>query len=122
MRTKTLMLCLAVAFVIGVAFANQLPRTLTKLTGGGPDAASKWTVIAMQTPGEPALSARLAATNSVLIYWASSETTYHLVVATNMTNPVWATPAETVQDDNTNKFILMTPQAGLYYFQLEKNQ
>jgi hypothetical protein len=122
MKLKSFVLGIAVVFIISLTFANQLPRTLTKLTGGGPDATSKWTVIVMQTPGEPSLSARLAATNSVMVYWASTETNYHLVVATNMTNPVWLPPPESVQDDNTDKFILTTPTAGLHYFQLEKNQ
>jgi hypothetical protein len=122
MKLKSFALCIATVSIIGVAFANQLPRTLTKLTGGGPEPSQMWTVIAMQTPGEPSLSARLADTNSVMIYWASTETNYHVVVATNMTNPVWLTPPENVQDNTTDKFILMTPTAGLHYFQLEKNQ
>lgn len=122
MRTKTLVLGGALAFALSIAFAGQLPRILTKLTGGGPESSQKWTVIALHTPGEPALSARLADTNSVVVYWPSSETNYHLVVATNRADMHWLTPPESIQDDNTNKFILMSPQAGLYYYQLKKNQ
>lgn len=121
MKTKTLMLCGVLAFVLSVTFAGQLPRSLIKLTGGGPETSKQWTVIAMQTPGEPALSARLVETN-VMVYWPSSETNYHLMVATNQAEMAWLTPSENIQDDNTNKFILMTPQAGLYYYQLEKNR
>jgi hypothetical protein len=140
MRTKTIILGGALlALVAGIAGADpvpgtqirgQAPRTWTQVPGGGSTPAqvaqggqaTPWRVYALQTPGEPALTAESAGDNSVTVHWPASATNYSLVVATNRARMVWQAPAETIQEDGTNKFIRLIPQAGVYYYQLERNK
>jgi hypothetical protein len=69
------------------------------LTGGF------WALYAVQTPGTPVLSIRLTTTNTAMVYWTSPSTGYNLQVNTNLATANWVTPAETVQDNDTIKFI-----------------
>jgi len=140
MRTKTIILGGALLVLIaGIAGADpvpgtqirgQAPRPWTLVTGGGSASAqvapsnrsTPWRVYALQTPGEPALAAESVSDNSVMVHWPAAATNYSLVVTTNRARMDWRAPAENIQEDGTNRFILMTPQAGLYYYQLERNK
>jgi hypothetical protein len=112
------------ACVAGVALARQIPLTLTKLTGSSTAAGqtNQWMLLALQTPGQPPLGAELYSNNVVKVYWPLSATNYSLILATNGAQSVWLSPPEQIQADDANQFILTSPQAGVYYYKLERNQ
>ena len=123
MKTKTTLFCgLLIVLVAGLAAAGQLPRTVTKIAGGLKSAGTEWTVLALQTPGEPELGAQLVSSNVVKVFWPLETTNYTLGTATNMAKITWRPSPEGVQTDGTNKFILMTPQSGVYYYRLMKDK
>ena len=65
------------------------------------------------------LSIKLTTTNTAMIYWLSPSTGYNLQVNTNLATTNWVTPSETVQDNNTNKFIIVNPPAGNRFYRLK---
>ena len=83
------------------------------LTGGF------WALYAVQTPGAPVLSIKLTTTNTAQVYWPSPSTGYNLQVNTNLATTNWVTPAETVTDNGTIKYIIVNPPAGNRYFRLK---
>ena len=83
------------------------------LTGGF------WALYAVQTPGAPVLNIKLTTTNTAQVYWPSPSTGYNLQVNTNLVTTNWVTPAETVQDNGTIKFILVNPPAGNRFYRLK---
>ena len=82
------------------------------LTGGF------WALYAVQTPGAPVLSIKLTTTNTAQIYWPSPSTGFNLQVSTNLVSTNWVTPAETLQDNGTIKFIIVSPPAGNRFYRL----
>jgi hypothetical protein len=84
------------------------------LTGGF------WALYAVQTPGTPVLSVKLTATNTAQVYWPSPSTGYNLQVNTSLATANWGTPAETVQDNGTIKFIIVNPPTGNRFYRLVK--
>jgi hypothetical protein len=78
-----------------------------------------WTFFAVQTPGAPVLSIKLTDANAVMIYWPSPSAGFNLQVNTNLGPASWAAPSEMVNDDGTNKYILVTAPAGNAYFRLK---
>jgi hypothetical protein len=83
------------------------------LTGGF------WALYAVQTPGAPVLSIKLTTTNTAQVYWPSPSTGFNLQVSTNLAASVWAAPVETVQDNGTIKFIIVSPPGGNRYYRLK---
>ncbi|MDB6108458.1 MAG: hypothetical protein JWR69_208 [Pedosphaera sp.] len=83
------------------------------LTGGF------WSLFAVQTPGAPALSIKLTPTNTAMVSWASPATGFNLQVTTNVAGGVWTTPAETVQNNGTIKFIIVNPPTGNRFYRLK---
>jgi hypothetical protein len=84
------------------------------LTGGF------WSLFAVQTPGAPLLSIRSTATNTVVVSWPSPSTGFSLQQNTGLNTTNWVAPSESVTDDGTNKFIIVTPPAGNRFFRLSK--
>jgi hypothetical protein len=66
----------------------------------------------------PLLSSRLTTTNTVMVYWPSPSTGFSLQVNTNPPTPIWSTPAETVTDNGTIKFIIVAPATGNRFYRL----
>ena len=83
------------------------------LTGGF------WSLYAVQTPGAPVLSIKLTTTNTAQVYWPSPSTGFNLQVSTNLATTNWITPAESVTDNGTIKFIIVNPPAGNRYYRLK---
>jgi len=83
------------------------------LTGGF------WALYAVQTPGAPVLSIKLTTTNTTQVYWPSPSTGFNLQVNTNLVSTNWVTPAETVQDNGTIKFIIVNPPTGNRFYRLK---
>jgi hypothetical protein len=84
------------------------------LTGGF------WSLFAVQTPGAPLLIIKLTSTNTAMVYWPSPSTGYGLQVSTNLTTTNWLTPPESVTDDGTIKYIIVSPPTGSRFYRLLK--
>ena len=83
------------------------------LTGGF------WSLYAVQTPGAPVLSIKLTTTNTAQVYWPSPSTGWNLQVNTNLVSTNWVTPAESVTDNGTIKFIIVNPPSGNRFYRLK---
>ena len=83
------------------------------LTGGF------WALYAVQTPGAPVLSIKLTTTNTAQVYWPSPSTGFNLQVNTNLATTNWITPAESVTDNGTIKFIIVNPPTGNRFYRLK---
>jgi hypothetical protein len=83
------------------------------LTGGF------WSLQALQTPGAPLLSIQITSTTTAVVSWPSPSTGFNLQVNTNLPTTNWTAPIETVQDNGTNKFIIVNPLAGNCFYRLK---
>ena len=83
------------------------------LTGGF------WALYAVQTPGAPVLTIKLTTTNTAQIYWPSPSTGFNLQVNTNLATANWVTPAESVTDNGTIKYIIVNPPTGNRFYRLK---
>jgi len=83
------------------------------LTGGF------WALYAVQTPGTPVLNIKLTTTNTAMVYWDSPSTGYNLQVNTNLATTNWVAPAESVTDNGTIKYIIVSPPAGNRFYRLK---
>lgn len=77
-----------------------------------------WSLVAVQTPGSPVLTIVLTSTNTAVISWPSPSTGFVLHQNANLNTTNWVTPAETITDNGTNKFIIVDPPAGTRFFRL----
>jgi hypothetical protein len=78
-----------------------------------------WSLYALQTPGAPALTIRLTSTNTAQVSWPSPSTGWALQANTNIAGTNWVTPAETINDNGTLKFIIVNPPAGNRFYRLK---
>jgi hypothetical protein len=82
-----------------------------------------WGVIAaVPTPGAPALSIALTATNTVAVYWPSPSTGYVLQQNTNsaISSISWSNVTTTPTDDGTYKTVVVAPPTGNRFYRLFK--
>jgi hypothetical protein len=77
-----------------------------------------WSLYAMQTSGTPALGITVSPTNTVTVFWPSPSTGWNLQVNTNLSSTNWVTPPETVNDNGTIKYIIVSPPTGNRYYRL----
>ena len=82
------------------------------LTGGF------WSLYAIQTAGAPALRIFLTTTNTAVVLWPSPSTGWHVQQNTNLATATWIAPAETVNDNGTNRFIVINPPVGNRFYRL----
>jgi hypothetical protein len=82
------------------------------LTGGF------WALYSVQTAGAPKLRIFLTTTNTAVVAWPSPSTGWRLEQDLNLSIPTWTTPAETVNDNGTEKFIIIKPPAGNRFYRL----
>jgi hypothetical protein len=99
---------------IGQPDANPQPMTggNYSLTGGF------WSLFAVQTPGAPLLSIFMTTTNTAVVYWPSPSTGFTLQQNTNLTTTNWVAPTNSVTDNGTSKFIIISPPAGNRFYRL----
>jgi hypothetical protein len=83
------------------------------LTGG------VWSLYSVQSPGAPVLDIKLTTTNTAMVYWPSPSTGYNLQVNTNLATTYWVTPAESVTDNSTIRYIIVNPPTGNQFFRLK---
>ncbi len=78
-----------------------------------------WTVTAVQSQGAPLVRIKMTGANSVMVYWPSSSTGFHLQVNTDLSSSNWNAPSQTVNDDGTNKYIVVTAPIGKAFYRLK---
>jgi hypothetical protein len=83
------------------------------LTGGF------WALYAVQTPGAPGLKIELTATNTALVYWPSPSTGFNLEVNTTLATASWVTNSQSITDNGTIRYILVSPPAGNRFYRLK---
>jgi hypothetical protein len=81
-----------------------------------------WGVIAaVQTPGAPTLAIYHTTTNTVAVTWPSPSTGWNLQQNTDSVSSVnWSNVTSGIQDDGTNKFIIVNPPTGNRFYRLIK--
>ncbi len=79
-----------------------------------------WGEIAVvQTPGAPLLSILHTATNTVAVFWPSPSTGWTLQQNTNSVSSLnWSNVTATIQDDGTNKTLIVYPPTGNRFYRL----
>jgi hypothetical protein len=103
----------SVSGTIGQPDSGAMSGGNYSLTGGF------WALYARQTPGAPELGIRITAPNTVMVYWPSPSTGFEPQVNTDLATANWVTPAETVQDNGTIKYILVNPPSGNRFYRLK---
>jgi hypothetical protein len=104
----------SVSGTIGQPDAGAMSGGNYSLTGGF------WALYAVQTPGAPRLSVWRTTTNTVVVSWPSPSTGFWLYQNTNVNSTNWVSPPETVNDDGTNKFIIVNPPSGNRFYRLKQ--
>ena len=64
------------------------------------------------------LSVFLTTTNTAVVSWPSAATGWSLQQNANLTSTNWTTPTENVNDDGTNKYIIVTAAGGNTFYRL----
>jgi hypothetical protein len=82
------------------------------LTGGF------WSLNTAVPPPPPLLGIQISG-NMVMVYWPSPSTGFNPQVNTSLATPNWVTPAETVQDNGSIKYLLVSPPAGNRFYRLK---
>ena len=83
------------------------------LTGGF------WALYALQGTNAPLLSIKLTTTNTAMVYWLSPSTGYNLQVNTDLATANWVPPGESVTDNDTIKYIIISPPSGRRFYRLK---
>jgi len=79
-----------------------------------------WGLIsAVQTPGSPRITIARTATNTLAVSWPSPSTGFSLQQNTNLSTANWVTPAETINNNGTINFIIVSPPTGKRFYRLQ---
>ena len=149
MKTKLLIFCV-LSFAFCLSAWGQYSIDWSTLDGGGgtstggvytvtgtigqPDASQQamtggnyslvggfWSLIAVQTPGAPALSIARTTTNTVAVFWPSPSTGFTLQQNTNGISTVnWSNVVTAPLDDGTTKTLIVNPPTGNRFYRLKK--
>ena len=79
-----------------------------------------WPLFAVRTPGAPLLSIVLTGTNTAIVSWPSDSTGFTLQERSDPGSPIWGAPAESITDNGTNRFVIISPPSGHRYYRLIK--
>jgi hypothetical protein len=79
-----------------------------------------WALYAVQTPGAPLLTIFLTATNTAVVSWPSPSSGWNPQENSVLSSSNWVTPPETINDNGTNKFIIVNPPTGNRFYRLHK--
>lgn len=82
------------------------------LTGGF------WALYAVPTAGAPTLKIVLTTTNTAVVSWPSPSSGWKLQQNTDLTTSTWTTPAETINNNGTEKFIIVKPPVANRFYRL----
>jgi hypothetical protein len=104
----------------------SLSATIGQHDAGGPMSSTNfsvsggfWTVYAVQSQGAPLVRIKMTGANVVMVYWPSPSTGFNLQVNTDLSSSNWNAPSQTVNDDGTNKYILITAPIGKGFYRLK---
>ena len=104
----------AVSGTIGQPDANPQP-----LTGGNFSLPGGfWSLFAVQTPGAPLLTIRLTSANAATVSWPSPSAGFILQQNADLNTSNWVAAPQTVTDNGTNRFIIVSPPAGNRFYRL----
>ena len=70
------------------------------------------------TPGAPELAITLTTTNTAMVSWPSPSTGWNLQQNTDLGTVNWVTPAETVNNNGSIKYIIINPPTGNRFYRL----
>jgi len=81
-----------------------------------------WGIISVvQTPGASLLSIARTTTNTVAVFWPSPSTGWTLQQNTNSVSSLnWSNVTAAIQDDGTNKTLIVNPPTGNRFYRLFK--
>jgi hypothetical protein len=79
-----------------------------------------WSLFAGQTINAPLLRMFLTSTNTAVVFWPSPSSGWNLRQTATLPNGTWSVPAEAIQDNGTNRFIIVNPLAGSRYYRLSR--
>jgi hypothetical protein len=78
-----------------------------------------WSLLSvLQTPGSPTLRIFFTGTNTAVVYWPSPSTGFNLQQSGLLPGTNWVASGETVNDNGTNKYIIVSPPTGNRYYRL----
>jgi hypothetical protein len=72
-------------------------------------------------PTAPQLSISLTSANTALISWPAAWTGFELQQNSDPDTATWITVAEAMEDDGTNKFVIINPPTGRSFYRLVKS-
>jgi uncharacterized delta-60 repeat protein len=75
---------------------------------------------ATSSPSSVSLKISLTATNTVLVSWPYPSTGWNLQQNNDCLTTNWVRPPETVNNDGTNNFIVVSPQSDYQFFRLKQ--
>jgi hypothetical protein len=105
-------------FVINGTIGQQDAGT-TMIGGEYSMAGGFWARIsAVPTAGAPALTISITMTNTAMVSWPSPSTGWNLQQTTNLTTSAWVAAPETVNDNGTIRYIIVSPPTGNLFFRL----
>lgn len=100
---------------------GQADASTTTLTGGQYSLTGGfWAVYAVQTPGAPLLGVFRTPTNTVAVSWPSPSTDWELEQNSDLNTTNWVLSPDTIYNDGTNKFIIVSPPNGNCFYRLHK--
>jgi hypothetical protein len=73
-------------------------------------------------PTGPSLAVSQNGSGTVVVSWPGPSAGWNLLQNTDLTTTNWTTPPETIQNDGTNNFILITPPVGNRFFELRSTR
>ena len=105
----------------GALAALGTDRVLIGAPAFGLNATNSGRVYLFSIPPPPSLSVRLTASNTVAVLWPSAATGFVLQQNTNGLSSVnWSNVTGTIQNNGTNKFIIVNPPAANRFYRLIK--
>lgn len=102
-----------------------LSGTIGQAEAGGPMSGGNysvsggfWTISSVPVAGAPLLRIFLTTTNTAVVAWPSPSSGFSLQVTTNLSAPVWIVPAEPINDEGTERYIIVNPPSGNRFYRL----
>ncbi len=77
-----------------------------------------WALYSVETAGAPKLRIFLTTTNTAVVSWPSPSTGWKLQQNPNLPSGTWSTPGETINNNGSDKFIIVKPPIGNRYYRL----
>ena len=150
MNTKTILLSASILILIPVGLRAQnysidwftfdggggsstggvysVSGTISQPDAGGPMTGGNfsltggfWSLLAVvPSRGAPRLTITLTGANTAGVSWPSPSTGFVLQQNTSLTTPNWVSPSEPINDNGTNRFIIVNPHAGNRFYRLSR--